>query len=46
MVVTSVVYCNVTERNRVAMSRHCHNVASCHYDGSRRCYYSGIISSP
>jgi hypothetical protein len=40
----SVVYCDVTERNRVAMSRHRHNVASRHYDGSRRCCYSGVIS--
>jgi hypothetical protein len=39
---TSVVYYDVTERNRVAMSRHRHNVASRHYDGSRRCCYSGI----
>jgi hypothetical protein len=31
---TSVVYCDVTEQNRVAMSRHRHNVASRHYDGS------------
>jgi hypothetical protein len=38
----SVVYCDVTERNRVAMSRHRHNVASRHYDGSRRCCYSGV----
>jgi hypothetical protein len=38
----SVVYCDVTEKNRVAMSRHRHNVASRHYDGSRRCCYSGI----
>jgi hypothetical protein len=38
----SVVYCDVTERNRVAMSCHRHNVASRHYDGSRRCYYSGL----
>jgi hypothetical protein len=38
----SVVYCDVTERNRVAMSRHRHNVASCHYDGSRCCSYSGV----
>jgi hypothetical protein len=30
----SVVYCDVTERNRVAMSRHRHNVASHHYDES------------
>jgi hypothetical protein len=36
----SVVYCDVTEQNRVAMSRHRHNVASRHYDGSRRCCYS------
>jgi hypothetical protein len=40
----SVVYCDVTERNRVAMSRHRHNVASRHYDGSRRCCYNGVIS--
>jgi hypothetical protein len=39
---TSVVYCDVKERNRVAMSCHRHNVASHHYDGSRRCYYSGV----
>jgi hypothetical protein len=39
---TSVVYCDVTERNRIAMSRHRHNVASRHYDGSRRCCYSGV----
>jgi hypothetical protein len=39
---TSVVYCDVTERNRVAMSRHRHNVTSRHYDGSRRCCYSGV----
>jgi hypothetical protein len=38
----NIVYCDVTERNRVAMSRHRHNVASRHYDGSRRCCYSGI----
>jgi hypothetical protein len=38
----SVVYCDVTEQNRVAMSRHRHNVASRHYDGSRRCCYSGV----
>jgi hypothetical protein len=38
----SVVYCDVTERNRVAMSRHRHNVASRHYDGSRRYCYSGV----
>jgi hypothetical protein len=38
----SVVYCDVTERNRVAMSRHRHNVASRHYDGSRHCCYSGV----
>jgi hypothetical protein len=38
----SVVYCDVTERNRVAMSCHRHNVASRHYDGSRRCCYSGV----
>jgi hypothetical protein len=38
----SVVYCDVTERNRVAMSRHRHNVASCHYDGSQSCCYSGV----
>jgi hypothetical protein len=31
---TRVVYCDVTERNRVAMSRHRHNVASHHHDGS------------
>jgi hypothetical protein len=41
-VVISVVYCDVTERNRVAMSRHRHNIASRHYDGSRRCCYSGV----
>jgi hypothetical protein len=39
---SSVVYCDVTEQNRVAMSRHRHNVASRHYDGSRRCCYSGV----
>jgi hypothetical protein len=33
----NIVYCDVTEQNRVAMSRHRHNVASRHYDGSRRC---------
>jgi hypothetical protein len=38
----SVVYCDVTERNRVAMSRHHHNVTSRQYDGSRRCCYSGV----
>jgi hypothetical protein len=38
----SIVYCDVTERNRVAMSRHRHNVPSRHYDGSRRCCYSGV----
>jgi hypothetical protein len=38
----SVVYCDVIERNRVAMSRHRYNVASRHYDGSRRCCYSGV----
>jgi hypothetical protein len=38
----SVVYCDVTEQNRVAMSRHRHNVASRHYDGLRRCCYSGV----
>jgi hypothetical protein len=37
----SVVYCDVTERNRVAMSHHRYNVPSHHYDGSRRCCYSG-----
>jgi hypothetical protein len=37
-----VVYCDVTERNRIAMSRHRHNVASRHYDGSRRCCYNGV----
>jgi hypothetical protein len=42
----SVVYYDVTERNRVAMSRHRHNVASRQYDGSRRCCYSGINQSP
>jgi hypothetical protein len=41
-IVPSVVYCDVTERNPVAMSRHRHNVASRHYDGSRRCCYSGV----
>jgi hypothetical protein len=39
----SVVYCDLTERNRIAMSRHCHNVASHHYDGSRHCCYSRVI---
>jgi hypothetical protein len=38
-----VVYCDMIERNRVAMSRHRHNVASRHYDGSRHCCYSGVI---
>jgi hypothetical protein len=38
----NVVYCDVTEQNRVAMSRHRHNVASRHYDGLRHCCYSGI----
>jgi hypothetical protein len=37
-----VVYCDVTERNCIAMSRHRHNVASCHHDRSRRCCYSGV----
>jgi hypothetical protein len=41
-IATSVVYCDVTERNRIAMSRHRNNVASRHYDGLRRCCYSGI----
>jgi hypothetical protein len=41
-VLVSVVYCDVTEQNRVTLSRHRHNVDSCHYDGSRRCCYSGI----
>jgi hypothetical protein len=45
-VVVSVVYCDVTERNRVAMSRHRHNVASRHYDRSQRCCYSGVNYSP
>jgi hypothetical protein len=39
---SSVVYCDVTERNCVTMSRHHHNVALRHYDGSRCCCYSGI----
>jgi hypothetical protein len=38
----SVVYCDVTEQNRVAMSCHRYNVTSHHYDGSRRCCYSGV----
>jgi hypothetical protein len=38
--VTSPSQCHVT----VTMSRHRHNVASCHHDGSWRCYYNGIIS--
>jgi hypothetical protein len=42
MYLGSVVYCDVTKQNRVAMSRHRHNVASRHYDGSRRCCYSGV----
>jgi hypothetical protein len=40
--VARVVYCDVTERNRVAMSRHRHNVVSRHYDGLRRCCYNGL----
>jgi hypothetical protein len=40
--VHKVVYCDVIERNCIAMSRHRHNIASRHYDGSRRCCYSGV----
>jgi hypothetical protein len=34
IVKSRVVYCDVTKRNRVAMSHHRHNVVSRHYDKS------------
>jgi hypothetical protein len=39
---SSVVYCDVTGKNLVAMSRHHHNVTLRHYDGLRRCCYNGV----